>query len=287
MKDTYHVKGLTSSKYNLIVDTGRKTYLNRIIKPLNDYICDAYENILKHYLNKYSNLDHMVGFEGEMIDPNIISDDQLTIFYDFCMYHDYELITTLNNWDHDLFGVFCGIKPLALIDNDCLLDDFNEDYSHLDFKLRHLCSIYGIEKIAFNLRDDPTNLYYWPQNWKNAAVLYKCHTGKIKIPFTTNYFDMFQAVLLGYSLTSTILYLNSNSFSVFIADGKSEDGYDVGHMEKKYDTFEKKKNHYQKFYNRIMKTVKELEPLWNEVNDFIRLEKDKLTNDDKLFFRGM
>lgn len=143
-------------------------------------------------------------------------------------------------WDCDLYNVLIGVKPVALLDNDCYLAN---NYKTGDCRLRLFCQLYGMERVTFFRNDDPTNLYYWRSDWKNAALIYKLEEEKTYLYGFNG--GIYQSILLGYTKEETRLYF-----------------YEIENDEDfMFD--------------------------WDYAIYTIENNKKELTNEDKLFFRGI
>jgi hypothetical protein len=131
--------------------------------------------------------------------------------------------------DYELYQLFCVInkkKPLAMIGND------DPTFSHADSVenrkvqnavyyaldncniLRMVIGRDDIDSSSMNsdsssMRDDPTRLYFYEENWTSACIMALFHEDKFSdklIKIVLPMFEEFQAVLLGYTLNSCVNY---------------------------------------------------------------------------------
>jgi hypothetical protein len=108
----------------------------------------------------------------------------------------------------DLFGVLSGEKPMAMTDNDCdMYEAALEEQSTDEFRIRHFAQVFGVNLVTFYRTDDPTNLYYWPTEWRRAAAMYYYHERDDREPSDL---DCFQGIVLGYSKEETRKYAIGN-----------------------------------------------------------------------------
>jgi hypothetical protein len=253
--------------------------IKQAVVNLNDHgiddsdIINVFTKIITNYLGNFLHFDYLNGL-GDSLE-SVQSDKYLYKLFSY-MNPDWKIslhrgTIKMAHWDVDLLAVLCGTKKIALIDNDCLMDP-DDPTDDIDYKLRHICSIYGMERVTTYKNNDPANLYYFPKNWKHVAILYKYHSGDCKLPSYPNFkkqevFDMFQGILLGYDVTSIIFYIRQYKFLS--------------------NTFDDVKNEWDVLRKTIEKESKKYVKLGNKMKVYIARQMESLTDMDKMFFRGI
>lgn len=108
--------------------------------------------------------------------------------------------------DNDLVCVILDRKPVAMIDNDYLPEENDEN---LDAYLRYVSVHAGVHLLITYRTEDPTRIYYKEEHWKDACILYLYHEqllGHSLVERIAEVFNYFQGILLGYDLHSILLY---------------------------------------------------------------------------------
>lgn len=256
-----------------------------------EHFKEDFTRILKKYMAYYRYLNKLFfswPFD-ESPKPDEITNEQLNIFNNFMRYLN---ISEISNHTVDLFAVLCNTKTIAYIDYSSYDEEnykLRKDNSNKkDLKLRYYCTSIGIEKIRIITDDGISILYYWPENWTNVAILYKYKNDKLDLPtsdlkpmrrpiggwfgYDQDMYVVFQSILLGYSSESILEHLTCRIFRRIMIDNN-----DLSIKDK-----------YKKMYNVITKyNTKYYGQIYDTALEFIQSEKNKLTEADKLFFRGI
>ncbi len=158
-----------------------------------------------------------------------------------------DVIYIVDEWDFQIACVLSGMKKVAMTDYDKFGDpeDIEEYYSTTpkDDILRQNVINYGIQKA-----EDRSGTEFWvyPQYSVNANILINHYNGIDEFP--KGYFTSIQALLLGYTEISYILYeMFNNSFSYL--DQSNIDAYEQVYQQ--YLTY------YIETYTPIVKFAKE------------------------------
>jgi len=145
-----------------------------------------------------------------LIDPDTIGDDYINLWLSFT------ILDTDQKRLHDHLICSWNKRKIAMIDNGYYIDIDNIESLRQDPDLiiKYIMTTQcGIRTLTFNVKDDPTTIYYDRSLWKEAALLYLFHIndGAFKdlpdtITFEHNNFDIFQGILLGFSANSIYEY---------------------------------------------------------------------------------
>jgi hypothetical protein len=168
-------------------------------------------DVLDSYRQKLKTEQYLCGLpmHGDEF-PFDISESDLKTLMGFLLYQ-YDNDLESNNWDQDLMGVLLKKKPLAWIDNDFYPRSMDK---HFDYHLRFV-AVSKMGMCCLNVdpetNNDPTNLYFWPSEWKNACLIYMFHEALFDdttMKQIEKCFCEFHGILLGYSMLSSMVYMS-------------------------------------------------------------------------------
>lgn len=171
-------------------------------------------NFCKEFIKKYTKRLGISYCSGLPIIPSKNPSDKDLVLWGNYHTNNYDNKLLSSNWDHDLLCVILGKKPTALIDNDHMRNYDNQ----FDYYLRYMAEKCGIRKLTMLGNNDPTNIYYKSENWKDAILLYLYHENESIFPdeiinMDHHGFNCFQGILLGYTKESVHDYeINYNIY---------------------------------------------------------------------------
>jgi len=193
------------------------------------------EYLIKYYGDRIYDKRFLAGWsEGELIHPNIITQDGLdTVFSYFrrnIEQYDYSgnpinSFDSMDSWEVDNYAAFIGVKTLAFTECDHFplpgkSEEENDAINRYNYYMRHAISKLGMKKLVVS--GDRGNIYYMSEYWKDECILYMYYTDgflpddvKKKIDLV---YDEFRGILLGYNLDSIILYNIENRSNVLKID---------------------------------------------------------------------
>ena len=186
------------------------------------------ESIVRQLVKKYASkvfTRFLNGWNLPIRTPNSFSSTENAADLDYLttwsvyMIGQYDITPgSLVGWDLELFGVLVGKKPVAMLDHDHWpskeksdnAPGEHKDYEQLDYFLRYVAGQKcGLRKLIFD--DDMTTLWYRPENWARAMLMYMFHMKMIPestrklIDSDLEVFDIWQAHILGYTFESIAL----------------------------------------------------------------------------------
>lgn len=128
----------------------------------------------------------------EMKDPSKVTTEEIDEWYAFQ--------NLKGNWGNDLLCAWGGHK-IAMIDYDY----FPPEHNLKEFE-QFLIRFWMVAKCGIRVlyqSDGDNSIYYQKQYWKEALLLYFFHEKLFTLPDIPKKLDIFQGILLGYSMNSS------------------------------------------------------------------------------------
>lgn len=212
-----------------------------------------------------------------MIHPSIATIDDINEWF---MNHN-----ELSVWDKDLLCAWGGYK-IALVDYDYSpTKEQKEEFEQLLIRF-WMISKCGIRALYSGNGDGA--IYYDKKYWKEALLLHYYHEGLLTLPNIPKRVDIFQGILLGYTMDS--IYEYGNRIFERIKDFLLANHKD--NKENEYELWEKSsdrlKNHiYRSIYQEEYEdprysTYSEFKKNYKVIQDFISDSIQKIENSDQV-----
>ncbi len=249
--------------------------------------------LIRYYGNRIYDGRFLSGWEGDLIEPGKITEDELNLIFAYFRRnedqnehfgHSNYSYNSMDNWEVDNYAAFIGVKTLAFTEcNHFPLPGRNvkenNEINNYNYYMRHAISKLGMKKLV--LSKDRGNIYYMPEYWKYACILYMYYTPGY-LPKSTvediNFIkEEFKGILLGHNLESiALLCIETDACVLGISDFRY----------KRLSHF-RKKEIYEIVYNSYITRLSHMEKRYDIANEIILNIENKLTPRHKIACLGL
>lgn len=174
-----------------------------------------------------------------------------------------------------LYNFICAInsKKITMIENDFLPetkkgDGDKESMSDTDsyfmrYVMTNKCKLHSL---VFD-DDDPTTIYFYPEKYKEAHLLFDYHSKRLHIPeelsLLKNFFNIFQGILLGYEYFSIFEFCYIDFYPFFKKRENIEKSIEMNRTNLK--------TLYMKYYT--TKNLNKFKDEYEKIDTFIKSQK--------------